>query len=678
MKIANLIIDIRPVQKAGGASPLVRALSGLTQQLIQSRPVTLLATRHAPLPDGLVRDDVRVIYAMPIERKAITLISAGREAVDTAADMRPQMKPFVRLLTVAWQGDAVGMGGYAVSGADLSSVPLGRAALPVADVADLDRIQLGLVENIASSLIVVDGAVASDKDVMRNLVAAVRGTDARIVALNRDSAVEAPEVLNMHLGDGGIRKLVSKSRVVLLPKGEPVAVTRWEVEAWGGSWLEIAAGDVVKSVSALSAQAVSADRAGVDGEAEASLAALISLPAQATPDAPLKPKIALVTPMFPDLGGPPHSSLDLAMALAGLCELDIWTNSDMLPFHRRQVNGVYRLSESFPAARYDEIVYVLGNHGMYAPIYALLRRHGGIVIQHDAHMLDFLNGFLGRDGLEKLLAEELGQRRSAHDVGLLINSLSDFRRPLLSPIVEVADGVIVHSPTARSVIDNLYDSHVEYFPVGMPYSCSPEEITPEKRLSAKYVAGIDPQLPCIISFGEVHLQKGAKQCLFTLSELKSWGMKFQFLFVGPIRDELKSELLGYIGRLGLDDCVKIVGAVSEEQYERYLIAGDIVLQIRQIPFGQVSGALLDAVSAGMHGVASDNLAKSIEAPGFIRRVVDGSSPTIYAEQLSEIIASKEYENRPAKGWTDFTKSHDFGVYARNLLAMIFGRVRGAD
>lgn len=671
MKIGNFIIDVRLVQRAGRASPLARALLGVAQQLMQTQSVTLLATRGSPLPAGLAQGRGHVIYALPVKREPFTLISAGCYASDLAADLRFQMRPFVRLLSVAWKDSVEAGAGYAVCGEGLTEIPLGRQASSMTVVSELDQLQLDLIETGSKSLVLVDGAVASNRDVMRDLVAAVRGADARIVTLNGGSVVEAPEVLDVHLDEGGVRELVSRSDLVLLPRGEPTAVVAWEVEAWGGAWLEVAAGDVIKSLAELCARAVKANGDG-GAVSEALLPALAALPAQETPPVPPRPKIAFVTPMFPDLGGPPHSSLDLAMALTELCELDIWTNSDMLPLHRRRVHGVYRLSDSFPADRYDEIVYVLGNHQMYTPIYALLRRHGGIVIQHDAHMLDFLNGLLSREGVEELLKRELGKSYPAHDVGALIGRLSEFGRPLLSPIVEVADGVIVHSPTARSIIDALYDSHVEYLPVGMPYSFKLEELSADKRLNAKYSSGIDPQVPCIISFGEVHLQKGAKQCLFALSELKSWGVIFQFLFVGPVRPDLRAELDGYIERLDLGDCVKIVGAVSEDQYNRYLLAGDIVLQIRQIPFGQVSGALLDAVSAGMHGVASENLARSIEAPLFVRRVVDGSSPTIYAEQLSELISAGSYEERPGPGWTEFAVKHDFGTYARNLLAMIFG------
>jgi glycosyltransferase involved in cell wall biosynthesis len=158
--------------------------------------------------------------------------------------------------------------------------------------------------------------------------------------------------------------------------------------------------------------------------------------------------------------------------------------------------------------------------------------------------------------------------------------------------------------------------------------------------------------------------------LFVTRELLDWGVDFQFLFVGPVEDALRQELSERIAEYRLQDHVRIVGGVSEALYMQYLQAADIVLQIRQIPFGQVSGALLDAVSAGMHGVASENLARSIEAPDLIRRVNDKASPTIYAEEIARLIESRDYAQRPGPGWESFTIKHDFAKYAKNLLSLL--------
>jgi glycosyltransferase involved in cell wall biosynthesis len=267
---------------------------------------------------------------------------------------------------------------------------------------------------------------------------------------------------------------------------------------------------------------------------------------------------------------------------------------------------------------------------------------------------------------------ESGTNVNVSDIGLVISNLAEYGRPFLREIVDHADLIIVHSPIAAQVINTVYGVNTEYFPVAMPYPFQQSQLTDEARLHAKIAAKVALNKPCIVSFGEVHLMKGAKQCLFAMKELKDWGIDFQFLFVGPVAPSLEAELYSKIDEYGLREYVTITGGVPEAEYIRYLQAGDIVLQIRQIPYGQVSGALLDAVSAGMSGVASENLARSIEAPAMIRRVNDKASPTIFAEQIAKLIESEEYLDRPGEGWKAFTDKHDFAVYAKKLLSLLFG------
>lgn len=314
----------------------------------------------------------------------------------------------------------------------------------------------------------------------------------------------------------------------------------------------------------------------------------------------------------------------------------------------------------------------MGNHPMYSKIFDHMRRHGGTLIQHDAHMIDFLESQFGKQRLAKILEDELGQELTDVEAAEILRNPEKLPRPFLSEIVRFANPVIVHSPAAAEIIRSLYGAHAMYFPVAMPYPFDKKDLEHDIRLRTKLALGIDPSRPCVASFGEVHMLKGAKQCVFVIKELVDWGYDFQFLFVGPVDDALRRELLDMARKLNIADHIALVGGVSEPKYIQYLQAVDIVLQIRQIPFGQVSGALLDAVSAGMHGVASENLATSIEAPSCIARVIDKGSPTQYAERVAGLIDSGEYAQRPGPGWGDFIAKHSFARYARKLVSMLLG------
>jgi glycosyltransferase involved in cell wall biosynthesis len=538
-------------------------------------------------------------------------------------------------------------------------------------ISSLEEVQLTLLFDNPRPVIAVDGSFGDHRDFMRALRAASRELDVRVVILGHALSEPTSNFLSLFPTLPMLQRIVKRAAVTIVPEREsPRAVSAAEVCMFGGRIL-VAERDL--DVDRLSAcidapvrpqlKPAPLDATVLWQRIVAGLLRPVCLKEEK------RPKFAIMSPMFPQSGGPPHSSLDMVLALTELVDVDIWTDADMLPMHRAKVRAVFRLDQSFDPTAYDAVVYVLGNHPMYGSIYGHLKAHGGALILHDAQMMDFLNHQLGRQDLLRALSNESEVPVTDKTLSMLYSNFEKLPRPFLREIVRHANPVIVHSPIAAKVIHDFYGVQTFYFPVAMPYPFKPEEIIPAVRHDAKTALGIDPTRPCIISFGEVQMLKGAKQCLYTVKELAEWGYDFQFLFVGPVDSGLRGQLVNIAAELGITDYIRLTGKVSESMYIQHLQAGDIVLQIRQMPFGQVSGALLDAVSAGMHGVSSENLAASIEAPAFIERVSDRGSPLLFAEQIAKIIDTKRYEERPAPGWVDFCQKHNFSRYAKKLVSL---------
>lgn len=690
---AEVIFDIRPLQKnILHYSPLDRIFAALIKGYVVTfpdrKPPALFADRTRAVPQCLADFCGRTIYAAPFRVEAVVAIELDGSAASLRDLAATQARGLVTTVTVAEASvdPQVGSGSThdlavmvrdgdgAVCGEWQISFPIVADAMLAADLDPLDAVQLGALFGGGLPVLAVDGALAVNKDVMRAILGLTRRNPTRVIVCGGATAVEAPQVSVLRPSPAMLAQIVRGSLAVLMPGAGAEMISSAEVAKLGGRGVPVVGDLAIHDLSDLAALPV-----GDGGQAEPVChndfwaRVLAAIAQDVVVEVSERPRIALVTPMFPQKGGPPHSSLDLAMALTEFSTLDVWTDGDMLPIHRARVNAVYRLDGRFDAGRYDRVVYVLGNHPMYLRIFDMMREHGGTLILHDAHMIDFLNHRYGRRQLEALLFAEHGEPIDASDPGRIISELARYGRPFLHEIVRHANPTIVHSPTSAALLRSLYGIEAHYFPVAMPYPFDRAELTADARIQAKTMLGISLIRPCIASFGEVHMMKGAKQCLFVMKELVDWGIDFQFLFVGPVEPAFRDELTQRIAQYGLQDNVIIKGSVSESDYIQYLKAVDIVLQIRQIPFGQVSGALLDAVSAGMHGVVSENLARSIEAPPLVRRVHDKASPTVYAEQLAEMIAMKSYEERPGPGWEGFTVRHDFAKYARDLMTLLFGR-----
>ena len=651
--------------------------------------MVLFGHHELEVPVALTKWKNNIVFALPFRHETVLLVepygcvSSVRDMMQTREKERTQVLSFTDVISSNVDSSIRVKEDDAIV-TILLDTAFGQkretAVLPFsldeswcAELDPLEKVESELLLGNSGVTIAVDGKVAENKDVMRALVGLGLQSPIQILVLGDTTAVRAPYLTVLRAAPALARDIVQKAAAVFVPqRGGAHCFSQSEALQLGARVVAVDDRLAVHGLDDLISLPVSRVQMPKTLDHEHFWSQIFSsLPPLPQSSVSARPRIALVTPMFPQLGGPPHSSLDLALALTEITVLDIWTDGDMLSVHRAKVNAVYRLDSEFDARKYDGIIYVLGNHPMYARIFDLMLEHGGALILHDAHMLDFLAVKYGKEKLAEFLLDEYGKPINTDDHGSIVSDLASYGRPFLKEVVRYANPTIVHSPTSATVLRSLYGVNAQYFPVGMPYPFKREELTFESRTQAKLTLGISPARVCIASFGEVQMLKGAKQCLFALKELAEWGVDFQFLFVGPVDDALRNELNDRIRQYRLQDHVVIKGVVSEDDYIQYLKAVDIVLQIRQIPFGQVSGALLDAVSAGMHGVSSENLAVSIGAPELIRRVDDKSSPTLYAAELARLIESKAYQVRPGPGWENFIVEHDFVRYARNLVSLLF-------
>lgn len=612
----RIIFDIRKLQNFSISSrPIDRILSAVIQSIpasvLSARRVQLYADPFLPLPPGLTGLGLDIVRRAPFCHEATLVIDVSDDMPSLRDMARPSVQNMVRVLTLVDRGPVTESDGdgeaYAQQLVELrmgpaSNRPAGGASpnviVPVPVVIDetlcapcnaLDEAALDVLFSGKEPVLVVDGALGADKDIMRAILGLTRRNHARILVCGEGVAVDAPEVSVLQPSPALLGQIASWALAVLVPaKGEAQMLSMPEVLQLGGRCVAVGDSLQIHHLDELTLlPAGSAAPLPVPNYAPFWEHVLEAMPVAPEAFEQKRPRIALVTPMFPQKGGPPHSSLDLALALTEIAQLDIWTDADMLPAHRARMNAVYRLDADFEPDRYDGIVYVLGNHPMYLKIFNMMCEYGGTLILHDAQMLDFLNYRYGSKQLSDFLSQEYGSSIDASDPGKIIGKLSEYGRPFLREILRHAGATIVHSPIAATVIRNLYEVDVNYFPVAMPYPFKPSELTPQARLQAKLALGISSSRPCIASFGEVHMLKGAKQCLFVMKELLDWGIDFQFLFVGPVEEPLANELRERIKQYGLEDYVAIKGAVSEADYIQHLKAVDMVLQIRQIPFGQV-------------------------------------------------------------------------------------------
>jgi glycosyltransferase involved in cell wall biosynthesis len=689
-QIEQLVFDVRRLQlEAALWRPSDRLflslLLGVPSWVYQAVRVFYIADKILPLPTCLAERGEAILYAPPYSRVPTLVVLP--EYADSAywGGLSEKKRSYTRFVEIVGSNGEAGGGRVAVGQRWLGDCNHLIDLFGFNKVlSSLESLQLNSLFGDKLPVLAVDGSLCADRDFSRGLEGLIRAFDVRVVVFGVALPKPSARMLSLFPTPAMLSQIVAQACVVLVPeRGNSFALSEFELGQLGGRCLLVdkkfpaqAMFDLLGGIDTLNS--VNAGLAEVDQswDADNFWRNLLDDETVSFPTSTRRPIIALMSPMFPEKGGPPHSSLDLMLALAEIADVDVWTNAEMLPVHRSKARAVRRIDGDFDSDHYDAVIYVMGNHPMYIPIYNHMKVNGGALILHDAHMMDFLWNCYPPEQLCQILSKESDKPIPVNEVDALTSNPEKLKQPYLSEIIKYGNPVIVHSPTAASIINQLYGVNVMYFPVGMPYPFRQEELSGLLREKSKLALGIDQHRPCIVSFGEVHWLKGAKQCIFVVKELVEWGYDFQFVFVGPVSDELRQQLSEMAQQYGVSEYITLVGGVSEEKYIQYLLAGDIVLQIRKIPFGQVSGALLDAVSAGMHGVASENLAASIEAPECVVRVNDEASPTLYAENIAELIDSGAYLQRPGPGWDGFVEKHAFARYARKLISVLLGSKRG--
>jgi len=275
----------------------------------------------------------------------------------------------------------------------------------------------------------------------------------------------------------------------------------------------------------------------------------------------------------------------------------------LLPALRERVEEVVvaRPGKRAPAA--DVALYHVGNdpdaHGW---IVDALRARRGVVVLHEFVLHHLVAGLtIGRGDSAAYVAameREFGAAGHLLALGSLRNLLplvwttQPERFPLATAILDLADGVIVHS------------RHVEELVRGVGYAGRlwriPHPAWPVPDVAPAHVAG-DPLVGCL---GNLNSTKRIPQLLeaFTLLRERRPGARLLLTgaAVGGFDVDRQLERFG----LGGDGLVR-EGYVPEERLWSLMAAADVLVSLRRPTMGETSGAVIRGLSLGKATIVSD-------------------------------------------------------------------------
>ncbi len=313
----------------------------------------------------------------------------------------------------------------------------------------------------------------------------------------------------------------------------------------------------------------------------------------------------------------------------------------------------------FDAAKFDSVVYQLGNNPFHTFVYEMALAHPGVVVLHEANLHHLIADLTIRRKNWDEYMRYVELDRGAEALAYAAKYVRTLERgpdydgvPMLKRILNAARGVIVHSRyVAELVREEGYQGPVAVIPHG---AWLPSVADSPDRMTYRAKLGVDEAAPLIGVFGFLKPYKRIAESLRAFARLIRVEPRARMILCGEAHAELPLEAL--LHSLNLTGHVRHIGFAPIEDFNGYLAASDIVLNLRFPTVGESSGTLLRALGLGKAVVVS-NIGSFAEYPDDIclKAPVDATEEDYLFEYLNLLVSrpqvARALGNR-ARAWVE--------------------------
>lgn len=333
-------------------------------------------------------------------------------------------------------------------------------------------------------------------------------------------------------------------------------------------------------------------------------------------------RIALWTPLPPQKTGIADYVADLLPYLSEYWDVEIFIDEGVIP--ESTLKAHYKI---FPYTMYPERaamqpfdlhVYQMGNNYYHWFIYQQALRVPGLVVLHDLSLAYMLyDALAGREADLEMFLEELRYAEGEEAVAEFLQyfNLGDHQgvmhffssHLMLRRLVERSYGLVTHLEFNATRLREQYPQapfiHSMYLAVKDPYT----EVSTENFVEWRTRVGLPPDALVVASFGFIQPTKQNDITIKAFARLAQEVPHARLVFVGQLNpaggyDEYLHSL---VKELGISDRVTFTGYVSRQEMLHYLLACDVVVNLRYPSFGEMSASLARAIAAGKPVLITD-------------------------------------------------------------------------
>jgi glycosyltransferase involved in cell wall biosynthesis len=258
---------------------------------------------------------------------------------------------------------------------------------------------------------------------------------------------------------------------------------------------------------------------------------------------------------------------------------------------------------SFDASVYDICVYQLGNNPYHDFVYEAALKHPGVVVMHEANLHHLVADLTIQRNDWDGYVQEVGRNHGpaaeeyAERYVRTRQRAPDYSLPMTRTVLASSRGAIVHSDAVGAELRAQgFEGPMARIPHGA-------WTTPVDRMSYRTRLKLDERTPLIGVFGFLKPYKRIAESLRAFRRLVRALPDARMILVGEAHPELPLQSL--IVSMGLQEHVRHLDFVPLEDFNGYLGACDIVLNLRYPTVGESSGTLQRALGMGKAVIVSD-------------------------------------------------------------------------
>jgi glycosyltransferase involved in cell wall biosynthesis len=390
-------------------------------------------------------------------------------------------------------------------------------------------------------------------------------------------------------------------------------------------------------------------------------------------------KVAMVTPMSPE-SAIADVMIQAVPELSVWWDLEVWCPSES---RTRQCPVPVRSYDHADSdvlntlARYDLVVYVLGDSPWHARILPLSQRLPGLVVLHDASLTNLVrHSAIERDEFGSLLQRVESEFGLEHAETLRIArnvpGSDEWLRfcaqvPLLEIATEHSLGVVVHSEWHARLVDGRTMGAVTVAPLPVPSTRVGFDRN-ESPAAARLLQSLPDDAVLLVTVGSVNANRRIDLLLQAIADDDVLSARVHLWAVGPADDEARAELLQRARTLGLQDQFAVAGRVTDALLHEILERADIAAALRDPVLEGQSASVLTQLLSGTPVVVFDHGHYS-ELPDDVAVKVDPSEARAGVRAALRLLVDDEDERarrgERARNWV--LDSRSGADYAAALL-----------